>query len=110
MASRTQAECQRIEQTLAGLRFVRNWISREGTLGEAIATGAASRRITGWTWQPIATPALAWLPPRAQAWELVRYQAYHARLAGCTIGKTFGQAVTFLGLTGANAAAVTDAS
>ena len=110
MAARTQAYCQRIEQTLAGLRFVRNWISREGSLGEAIATGTGKRRITGWTWKPIAEPALAWLPPRAQAWELVRYRAYHARLAGCTIGKTFGLAVTFLGLTGADAASVTDTS
>jgi anti-sigma B factor antagonist len=110
LASRTQAECERIEQTLAGLRFVRNWISREGMLGEAIASGAASRRITGWTWRPIAEPALAWLPARAQAWELMRWRAYHARLAGCAIGKTFGLAVTFLGLTGAGAASVTDTS
>ena len=54
------------------------------------------------------TPALAGLPPRAQAWELARYRAYQACLAGHTIGKTFGQAVAFLTLTGANAASGTD--
>lgn len=110
LAACTQTQRQRIEQTLAGLRFVRNWISRQGRLDEAIATGTSNRRITHWTWQPIAEPALAWLPPRAQAWELMRYRAYHARLAGHTIGKTFGQAATFLTLTGADAASNTDTS
>ena len=110
MAAYTPAQCQRIEQTLAGLRFVRNWISREGELAEIIATGRGGRRITHWAWKPIARPALAWLQLRAQAWELVRYRAYHARLAGRTIGKTFGQAATFLTLTGADAASITDTS
>ena len=92
------------------LRFVRNWISRGARLQVAIATGTGGRRITRWTWKPIGEPALAWLPPRAQAWELSRYGAYQARLAGRTIGTTFGQAVTFLTLTGAGAATITDAS
>jgi anti-anti-sigma factor len=110
LAAHAPDERQRIEETLAGWRFVRNWISREGRLGEAIEPGTGNRRITGWTWTPIARPALAWLPPRAQAWELARYQAYHARLAGHTIGKTLGRAVTFLTLTGADAASNADTS
>ena len=76
--------------------------------GEVVEPGAGSRRITRWTWEPTSEPALAWLPPRAQAWELARYRAYQARLAGHTIGKTFGRAVTFLTITGANAAASSD--
>jgi anti-sigma B factor antagonist len=104
MASHTPAERQQIEESMAGLRYVRNWISRGGGLDEVIDTGTGNRRVTNWTWTPIGEPALAWLPPRAQAWELARYRAYQARLAGHTIGATFVQAVTFLTLTGAGAA------
>ena len=109
MAAHAPAGRQLIEETLAGLRFVRNQIGRGEPLGEAIDTSAGSRRITGWTWKPVSEPAVAGLAPRAQAWELARYRAYQARLAGHTIGKTFGQAVTFLTLTGADAASVTKA-
>jgi anti-sigma B factor antagonist len=110
MAARTPAERRRIYETLAGLRFVRNWIGRAAGLGELIEIGAGTGRITRWTWKPVPEPALAWLPPRAQAWEQARYRAYHARLAGHTIGKTFGQAVTFLTLTAGDAASITDTS
>jgi hypothetical protein len=108
MAARTPAERELIVQTLAGLLFVRNWIGRGASLAETIDTSAGTRRITQWTWKPIGEPALAGIPPRAQAWELVRYRAYRACLAGHTIGKTFGQAVAFLSLTGANATSSTD--
>ena len=109
MAAHAPAMRQLIVETLAGLRFVRNQIGRGAPLGEAIDTGAGARRITGWTWKPVPAPAAAGLPPRAQAWERARYRAYQARLAGHTIGKTFGRAVTFLTLTGADAASATEA-
>lgn len=102
IAAHTPAERQLINETLAGLRFVRNWMSR-AWLGEVIESGVGSTRITGWTWKPVPEPPLAWLPSSAQAWELARYRAYQARLAGRAIGKTFCQAVTFLTLTGASA-------
>jgi anti-sigma B factor antagonist len=108
-AARTPAGRQLIVETLAGLRFVRNWISRETGLQEAI-DASKGWRITGWTWKPASEPALAWLPPPAQAWELTRHRAYQARLAGHTIGTTFGNAVTFLAFTGADAASITDTS
>jgi anti-sigma B factor antagonist len=104
LAAHTPAGRLLIEETLAGLRYVRNWISRGAGLEEAIDTGQGSRRITGWTWKHVPEPALAWLPPRAQLWELARHRAYQARLAGHTVGHTFGRAVTFLTLTGADAA------
>jgi hypothetical protein len=110
MAAHMPAERRLIAGTLAGLRFARNWISRGAGLDEAIETGAGTRRITQWTWKPIPEPAHAWLPPRAQAWELARYQAYQACLAGHTIRDAFGQAVTFLTLTGANATSTTNIS
>lgn len=108
MAARTPAERRLIYETLAGLRFVRNWMSRAG-LGEVIEPCAGVRRITGWTWTPVPESAIGWLPPRAQAWERRRFRAYQARLVGHTIGKTFSRAVTFLTLTGAGAASGTDA-
>jgi len=96
-----------VDQTLAGLRFVRNWMGRDGGLGEVVETGgltAGNRRITHWTWRPAPEPVLAAFPPRGRAWEIARYRAYQAHLVGDTIGQTFGRAVTFLTLTGANAA------
>ena len=110
LAARRPAGRQLIVETLAGLRFVRNWISRAAGLDEAIDTSEGARRLTGWTWKPTGEPALAWLPPRAQAWERARHRAYQARLAGHTIGATFGHAVTFLALTGADAASIPDTS
>jgi hypothetical protein len=102
-----------VDQTLAGLRFVRNWMGRDGGLGEVIETGGTSaghRRITRWTWRPAPEPVLASFPPRGRAWEIARYRAYQACLVGDTIGQTFGRAATFLTLTGANAASSTVSS
>jgi len=99
-----------IDQTLAGLRFVRNWMGRDGGLSEVIETGGLSvgnRRIARWTWRPAPEPVLASFPPRGRAWEMARYRAYQAHLVGDTIGQTFGRAVTFLTLAGANAASAT---
>jgi hypothetical protein len=113
MAAHDPAERGLIQETMTGLRFVRNWIGRGGDLGEIVQTRrvtAGSRRITGWTWKPVPEPALDSLPPRGRAWERARYRAYQAHLAGHTIGDTFGRAVTFLTLTGSSAATTTDAS
>ena len=113
MAAQAPAERRLAEQTLAGLRFVRNWMGRQACLAEVVETGgisAANRRVTSWTWKGVPEPALASLPPRRHAWEMSRYRAYQACLVGHTIGETFEPAVRFLALTGANAASVTDAS
>ena len=109
-AAQAPAERLLIEQALAGLRFVRNWIGRGAGLEEAIQTGgqdAGSRRITHWTWKPVPEPPPASVPPRGQAWEMARYRAYQAHLVGYTIGETFGQVVAFLAVTGANTASTT---
>jgi len=115
VSSRTPAERQVIEETLTGLRFVRNRIGHAVSLAEFIApdapgTAAGQGRITGWTWKSVPQPALASLPPRAQEWETARYRAYQAQLAGVTIGETFGRAAAFLNLTAANAATITNFS
>ena len=110
MAAQASAERRLIEQTLAGLRLVRNWMGREAWLGQVIETGGmgpASRRITRWTWKGVPESVIASLPPREQAWETARYEAYQAHLAGQTIAQTLGLAVTFLTLTGTNATSTT---
>ena len=110
MAAHAPGERQQIVEALAGLRFVRNWIGRGAPLGEIVDPGTGGRRITSWAWKPVGEPALGGLPPRARDWELARYRAYQARLAGCTIGEIFGRAVTFLTLTGAGVASSKAAS
>ena len=113
LADQAPAERALIEETLAGLRFVRNWIGRGGGLGEVIeirGPRTGSRRITGWTWKQIPEPALARLGPRGRAWEMSRYRAYQEHLAGRTVGQLIGRAATFVMLAGANAAPSADAS
>jgi hypothetical protein len=88
------------EDTLAGLRFVRNQMGNADYLDfvspGAGAAGPDDGGICTWTWNPVPLPVLAPLPPRGQAWEMTRFRAYEARLAGHTIGETFSQAVSFL--------------
>jgi hypothetical protein len=115
MTGQTPAERQLIEGTLAGLRFVRNQIGDEADLAEFIKPGengqrSGKGRITNWTWKPVPEPVLTSLPPRGQAWEMTRYRAYQAHLAGHTIGETFARVAAFLNLAAANAPAITDAS
>jgi hypothetical protein len=115
LAGQAPAERQLVEETLAGLRFVRNQIGDEADLAEFIepgepGQGAQRGRITGWTWRSVPEPPLASLPPRGQAWETTRYRAYQAQLAGHTIGETFGRAAAFLKLAAANAPAITGTS
>ena len=113
VAGQSAAQRQVIEGTLAGLRFVRNQASDEAGLAEFIQAAApglstGNGRITGWRWKPVPLPVLASLPPRAQAWEMTRYQAYQDRLAGHTVGEIFRRAATFLTLTATYAGSLAD--
>jgi len=110
MAGQVPAQRKLIEQTLAGLRFVRNHISPETRLAEFIQPGRpgiGQARITSWTWKPVPGPALASLAPRGRSWELTRHRAYQAQLADHTIGETFGRTAAFLNLAAASALSVT---
>jgi hypothetical protein len=112
MGAQAPAERWLIEGTFAGLRFVRNrmgyyvdhadFIEPEGS-----RSGADDGCITTWTWRSLPEPALAPLPPRRQTWEMTRYRAYEAQLAGHSIGETFGRAAAFLKLASAKATSVT---
>jgi hypothetical protein len=115
MADQTPEHRDLIEQTLAGLRFVRNRIGDEADLAEFIESSqngqeSSTWRITGWTWKPVPESKSASLTAPKQAWEISRYQAYQAQLAGHTIGETFGRATAFLKRAVADAPALTDAS
>lgn len=98
------------EQNLAGLRFVRNHIGSEASLAGFLQPGRTSAgpgRLTGWSWKPVPDPALTSLAPRARTWELARYRAYQAYLAGQPVGQTFGRAAEFLNLVAAGALSIT---
>jgi endogenous inhibitor of DNA gyrase (YacG/DUF329 family) len=92
---------QSIEETLAGLRFVRNHLGHDIDFVDFICRAAdhpdtGDDHITAWTWKSAPEPALGLLSPGGQAWEMERYRAYQARLAGNSIGETFGLAAAFL--------------
>jgi endogenous inhibitor of DNA gyrase (YacG/DUF329 family) len=102
-----------IEQTLAGLRFVRNHMGHDvdhvDFVRAASGRRSSARGQTGsWTWRRLPCPALGTLPPRAQEWELDRYQAYQQRLADRPVAAAFGRASGFLAEAAAAAAAETD--
>jgi hypothetical protein len=113
MAGWSPAERQLIEETLTGLRFVRNRIGYGVDLAVLVepgapGPGAGEAGVTGWTWRPVPAPALASLPSRAQAWEMTRYRAYQVQLAHHTIGEIFDRSVAFLQPAAVNA--ITDIS
>jgi hypothetical protein len=112
LADKDPAQRRRIEGTLGGLRFVRNQMRGDTGCGELIrptatGSGAEDGPVTAWTWRPAPEPQLGSLPPRGRAWEMSRYAAYQAYLAGRTIGETFGLATALLELA-ADAASVVD--
>ena len=113
MASQGRARLRVIEETLGGLRFVRNRIGDEADLAEFIqpggpSHGTAEAPITGWTWKLVPQPAPEPLTPRGRAWEMTRYRAYLARLAGRAVGETFGCAAAFLTMAAAQVPTATD--
>jgi hypothetical protein len=102
-----------IEQTLAGLRFVRNHMGHDIDHVDFVkaASGrrsAASGQTGSWTWHRLECPALGTMPPRAQEWELDRYQAYQHQLADRPVAEAFGRARDFLAQAAATAATEPD--
>jgi hypothetical protein len=90
-----------IEGTFAGLRFVRNRLGYEADHEDFIqpgpnGSGPAAGRIAAWTWRPGPQPDLTSMQPRGQEWEMTRYRAYQAEMAGRPIGGTFSVATDFV--------------
>ena len=97
------AEREEIEQTLAGLRYVRNQMglhidpvdflqARPATPG----TGMLASGEPTWTWSALPAPVIRDLTPRGQEWEYSRYQAYRCWLAGRPVSRAFTLAASFL--------------
>jgi hypothetical protein len=110
---RPEAEQSLIEETLAGLRFVRNQMGHDVDHVDFIrprrtARGTPPGHVRDWTWNEVAAPAGTSLSPRGQEWELTRYEAYRSRLAGQPVGQTFRLAADFLLLAAASATQVTE--
>jgi hypothetical protein len=85
-----------VEETFAGLRFVRNRMGYDAHPADLVQPLDSGAGIAAWTWKPVPEPALGALTPRGRAWELTRYRAYQAQLASRTVGEIFTQAVAFL--------------
>ncbi|MGH3170293.1 MAG: hypothetical protein ACRDN0_30975 [Trebonia sp.] len=83
------------EQTLEGLRYVRNQLGSAVDPAEFVRS-AGDDGSACWTWRPLPEPELDELPARARQWELSRYAAYQQRLAGFSIGETFARCTQFL--------------
>jgi hypothetical protein len=103
LAGLPAAERERTEGTFGGLRFVRNRMGyyadhADFIRPEAGPDGTGDAPITAWTWKPRPKPTLDSLPPRGRRWEMERYHAYQAWLAGQTMGDTFDRAAGFLTL------------
>jgi len=68
----------------------------------SMAAASTGRRLpngtAAWTWRSVPEPALGSLTPGAQEWEMTRYRAYQAQLAGQPVGATFRHATAFLRL------------
>jgi hypothetical protein len=88
------ARRRRIEETLEGLRYVRNQLGRTADPAGFIEATAGDTR--GWTWRPLPRPCDADLAPQSREWELSRYRAYQARLADRDIARTFARCARFL--------------
>ncbi|MGH3297554.1 MAG: hypothetical protein ACRDP7_37745 [Trebonia sp.] len=85
---------RKTEETLEGLRYVRNQLGKLADPAAFICP--ATDRTAAWRWRPQPEPELAQLAPRAQRWELSRHRAYQVRLAGRDIPRTFARCAEFL--------------
>ena len=99
---------EEIEQTLAGLRFVRNQMGIHLDPDEFIrvtgrAGGDGEPEVT-LTWNALTPPTTGSLSPSGQEWERGRYLAYQERLAGQGVARAFTLAARFLRHAAGNAA------
>jgi hypothetical protein len=91
------ARRRQTEQTLEGLRYVRNQLGASADPASLIRP-AVDGGTGQWTWRPLPPPDLSDRGSRARKWELSRYRAYQERLAGCDITETFAWCAEFLTL------------
>jgi hypothetical protein len=102
--NRSSAEQRSIEQTMAGLRFVRNRMGGAGGLSEFVEPVGADASvptmgITAWRWKATPELTLTDAASHAQPWENARHQGFDAELATRSVLDTFARAAAFLRLT-----------
>jgi hypothetical protein len=103
LAGQDPARRRVTEDTFGGLRFVRNRMGYDADHADFVqpaepGPGTLNPPVAAWTWRSMREPALPALTERGREWELTRYRAYQAQLAGHSVGETFTQAADFLGL------------
>lgn len=95
-----EPDCGRqvIEDTLGGLRFVRNNLGFRRDPADFIHldAGSGGGGTDAWTWKPVSPLESRPLTPGEQDWELARYSSYQARLAGRPVAPSFTHAASFL--------------
>ena len=96
--ARRSARRRETEQTLEGLRYVRNQLGRSACPADLITPASAEGAPPAWTWRSLPPPDVSGLGPRARRWELSRYHAYQARLAGRDVTAAFAWCAEFLAL------------
>jgi hypothetical protein len=101
LAHQVGAQRRITEDTFGGLRFVRNRMGYDTDPADFIQpldSVPGAGRVAAWAWRSVPEPALESLTRRAREWEITRYRAYRAQLAGQPIGETFSRATAFLRL------------
>ncbi|HET9898014.1 MAG TPA: hypothetical protein VFQ44_24045 [Streptosporangiaceae bacterium] len=101
LATYDDSERQAIEDTFAGLRFVRNQLGYARDHDHFIqqppgTPGRDAGRVADWMWRPVPRPELSALSPRAQDWEEARHRSYQKQLAGQRVDHGFSRAAAFL--------------
>jgi hypothetical protein len=86
---------RKIEETLAGLRFVRNRIGRSVDPEEFIRR-PHDHGAPAWVWTSQHEPPVKDLPADSRDWEMNRYRSYQSRLAGRDIVSAFARCAEFL--------------
>jgi hypothetical protein len=87
---------RKTEETLEGLRYVRNQLGKSVDPAGFVRADVGDNGAVTWTWRPLPEPDLTRLGQRARQWELSRYRAYQARLAGRAVARTFTRCAEFL--------------
>jgi hypothetical protein len=101
LAAQPAERRRKTEETLAGLRFVRNQIGCSVDPAEFIRRpddvgGRASANAKAWVWRPQSAPSLKALSVSSRDWEMSRYRSYQARLAGRDVTSAFARCALFL--------------
>jgi hypothetical protein len=101
LASMPAADRLVTEESLAGLRFVRNHMGHDIDHVDFVRAGprrtAAQRdQPATWMWRPLPPPPVTPLSQQAREWELDRYEAYQRRLADRPVAEAFSRARSLL--------------